>query len=134
MFTLEPLNSANCKGRLLILKEPISYWGGIDPKTGAITDKNHPQQGEIITNRLLLIPAIKGSTASSGALLECIYAGRAPSAMLLFDFDACTLMASWMANVLNLTLPVYKISQSQSVQLIANVHYSINNNIIKKSQ
>jgi predicted aconitase with swiveling domain len=33
----------------LVLTAPISFWGGVNPKTGRIADVRHPQHGIAIT-------------------------------------------------------------------------------------
>ncbi len=30
-------------GEALVLTAPISFWGGVDPRTGLIIDVSHPQ-------------------------------------------------------------------------------------------
>jgi predicted aconitase with swiveling domain len=32
-------------GGALVLDEPLSLWGGVDPATGEIIDAHHPQRG-----------------------------------------------------------------------------------------
>ena len=34
-------------GAPLLLHEPLSFWGGLDPLTGLIIDRWHPQAGEL---------------------------------------------------------------------------------------
>ena len=41
----------------LVLEEPLSFWGGIDPATGALIDTHHPQQGASVTGRILVMPS-----------------------------------------------------------------------------
>jgi len=36
-----------CRAETLVLDEPLSFWGGLDPQTGRIIDERHPQQGAI---------------------------------------------------------------------------------------
>ena len=39
------LVSGRGHGKALILDEPLSFWGGVDPATGAVIDVHHPQAG-----------------------------------------------------------------------------------------
>ena len=48
------------KGEALILTQPISFWGGVDPKTGRIADVRHPQHGQCIADRVLFLPGTIG--------------------------------------------------------------------------
>ena len=37
------------RGAALVLTEPLSFWGGIDPGTGCVIDTHHPQEGATVT-------------------------------------------------------------------------------------
>lgn len=70
------------RGRLLLAKKPISFWGGIDAKTGRIIDTRHDRVGESIVGRVFGFPSEKGSSTASAVLIELIRIGRAPAAMV----------------------------------------------------
>lgn len=72
---------------LLKLDAPLSFWGGLDPKTGQIIDRQHPQCGASMAGKVLYLPGVRGSTAAPGALLENLAAGAAPAAFLLPRFE-----------------------------------------------
>ena len=40
------------RGTVLVLGEPLSFWGGVDPATGVIVDRHHPQAGASISFRI----------------------------------------------------------------------------------
>ena len=73
---------------VLRLTEPLSFWGGVDPKTARVTLAGHPQMGEAVTGRVLLLPGLIGSSSSSAVLLELLYAGTAPAALIMTARDA----------------------------------------------
>ena len=50
------LVEAQASGPALVLDEPLSFWGGLDPATGEIAEANHPQRGEVVTGRMLVMP------------------------------------------------------------------------------
>ena len=52
-------------GEALVSCQPISFLGGIDPKTGEIIEKNHNLLGKNIAGRILVFPGGKGSTVGS---------------------------------------------------------------------
>ena len=58
----------------LALTAPISFWGGVDPKTGVIADARHPEFGQSIAGRVLLVPATVGSSSAAAILLELVHA------------------------------------------------------------
>ena len=37
------VHAGSGEGRILLLEKPISFWGGVDPITGKITDPRHPR-------------------------------------------------------------------------------------------
>jgi len=75
-------------GPLLRLRAPISFWGGVDPKTGRIADPRHPDHGVSIAGAVLAVPATIGSSSSSAVMLELMRRGKAPAALLLGAVDA----------------------------------------------
>ena len=40
----------------LALTAPISFWGGVDPKSGLVADPRHPENGQLISGKVLLVP------------------------------------------------------------------------------
>ena len=76
------------EGPLLRLSAPISFWGGVDPRSGRIADPRHPDHGRSIAGTVLVIPATVGSSSSSAIMLELLREGTAPAALLLGRADA----------------------------------------------
>jgi uncharacterized protein len=74
-------------GRALVLDEPLSFWGGLDPMTGRIVETGHPQVGEVVTGRILVLPSGRGSSSSATVLAESIRAGTAPAGIVLAEPD-----------------------------------------------
>ncbi|HEX9854401.1 MAG TPA: DUF126 domain-containing protein [Acidimicrobiia bacterium] len=74
-------------GVLMVLDEPLSFWGGVDPATGEIIDRHHPQHGSCITGTLLVMPAGRGSSSSSSVLAEALRSGTGPAAVILRELD-----------------------------------------------
>ena len=94
-------------GKRLELGEPLSFWGGFDPQSGIITDPAHPQFGEKVTGRVLVLQRTRGSTSSPGALLESLRLGTGPSGFVLQEPDAVVLVATHLAAVLyGIDIPV----------------------------
>lgn len=81
-------------GPVLKLGAPICFWGGVDPASGRISDPQHPDFDAIVTGKVLAIPRIVGSSSSSQLLLELMYVGRHPAAILLGEPDAILGIAS----------------------------------------
>jgi predicted aconitase with swiveling domain len=90
----------------LALTAPISFWGGVDPKTGAISDTRHPEFGQSIAGRALLVPATVGSCSGAAILLELVHAGHAPAAIVLHEPDAILLLGLIVAKEMGWPTPI----------------------------
>jgi predicted aconitase with swiveling domain len=84
-------------GRGLALTAPISFWGGVDPKTGVIADVRHPQHGIAIAGTVLMLPGTIGSSSASAVLLELIHRNIAPAAIVMHEPDAILLLGVLVA-------------------------------------
>jgi uncharacterized protein len=89
--------AGQASGPLLVLREPVSFWGGVDDATGRIIDAHHPQYGESVTGTALLMGATRGSSSSTSTFLECVRRGTAPSVLLLTDTDPILVVAAAVA-------------------------------------
>lgn len=87
-------------GPALVLDEPLSLWGGLDPETGDIIDQRHPQCGRNVTGRVLVMPVGKGSSSASSILLEAVRLGTAPAAIVLAEADAILALGAAVAREL----------------------------------
>lgn len=72
----------------LRLTEPISFWGGISPVSGTLTDPRSRHHERSIRGTALLIGELKGSSSGSSILLELIFRALAPAAIILDSPDA----------------------------------------------
>jgi predicted aconitase with swiveling domain len=93
-------------GLALVLSAPISFWGGVDPKTGRIADVRHPQCGESISGRVLFLPGTIGSSSASAVLLELVHNGHAPAALILHEPDAILLLGLIVAREMGWPTPL----------------------------
>lgn len=75
-------------GTVLRLDEPVSFWGGISPETSEVVLAGHPQRGERIAGKILVLPRPIGSSSSASVILELLYQGRGPRALILGTPDA----------------------------------------------
>jgi uncharacterized protein len=90
----------------LALTAPISFWGGVNPKTGEVADLRHPEYGQSISGRVLLIPSTVGSSSAAAILLELVYANLAPAALVLHEPDAILLLGLIVAREMGLAPPL----------------------------
>jgi predicted aconitase with swiveling domain len=90
----------------LVLTAPISFWGGVNPKTGLIADVRHPQHGVSISGKILCLPGTIGSSSAAAVLLELVSAGLAPAAIILHEPDAILLLGLVVAQEMGHPTPM----------------------------
>ena len=95
-----PLLAGAATGLALVLHEPLSFWGGVEPATGLIIDTHHPARGQRVTDMILVLPHGRGSSSSSTVLAECLGAGTGPLAILLGEPDVILLLGALVVHEL----------------------------------
>jgi predicted aconitase with swiveling domain len=100
------LPGASTAALALALTAPISFWGGVDPKSGLIVDERHPENGQSVSGRVLLVPATIGSSSAAAILLELVHGKRAPAAIVLHQPDAILLLGLIVAKEMGYETPI----------------------------
>lgn len=85
---------------VLRLEEPLSFWGGVDPVTGDIIEKRHPQYGESVSGRIVSMPRGRGSSSASSILAEALRLGQGPAGLVLESGDAILVAGALVAREL----------------------------------
>jgi predicted aconitase with swiveling domain len=104
-------------GAALVLREPLSLWGGMDPATGELIDAHHPQRGASLAGRVVVMPAARGSSSSASVLAEAVRAGVAPAAIVLGEPDLILAVGAAVAEELYqrvvpvVVLPAQRLSE-----------------------
>lgn len=99
--------AAQAEGPVLASPEGLSFWGGVDPATGAVIDAHHPLHGHSLAGKVVLMPTSRGSCTGSGVLLELILNGHAPAALAFREAeDILTLGALIAGRMFARPLPV----------------------------
>lgn len=89
-----PLLAGAVSGSALVLREPLSFWGGVEPATGLIIDAHHSARGQRVTGKVLVLAHGRGSSSSSTVLAECLGASTGPLAILLGEPDGILLLGA----------------------------------------
>ena len=114
-------------GPVLKLDEPLSFWGGLDPATGAIIDRLHPQRGARVAGRILMMPGGRGSSSGSATLAEALRLGNGPAAILMLERDAIIVVGAMVAAELyGLACPVALAEGSDWEALAAAARLAMN--------
>ena len=76
------------EGLALVSSEPVSFYGGVDPVTGCVTEPGHCCCGENITGKVFVFPTGKGSTVGSYVIYRMKKLGTAPAAIINVETEA----------------------------------------------
>jgi len=122
----KPFIPGSTHGFVLVSREPLSFWGGYDWKSGEIIDRRHPLSGLNAKGKILAVPFTRGSSTTTAVLLEAIRAGTAPNAIITTSTDFFFALASVVADELYATpLPLVAISESDFACLQTGQHIEI---------
>ncbi|MFZ1813588.1 MAG: DUF126 domain-containing protein [Rhizobiaceae bacterium] len=94
------LVEGRASGKLKVLGEPLSFWGGLDSSSGKIIDRWHPQFGETISGHILLLPQGRGSSSGSSVLAEALRLGTGPAGIILMKCDPIIITGAAVATLL----------------------------------
>lgn len=120
------LAPGSADGYALVLHEPLSLWGGVDPATGIIIDARHPQRGASVVGRVLVMPGVRGSSSSSSILAETVRAGCAPAAILLGETDLILAVGAAVAEELyGQRVPVLLLAHEDLAGIADGAHVSV---------
>ena len=86
-------------GEVLISEDPISFYGGVDVKTGVVTEKGHCLYGKSIAGKILVYPYGKGSTVGSYAIYGLKRYGVAPKAIVNIESEPIIIIGCIMAKI-----------------------------------
>ncbi len=76
------------EGTTLVSRDPVSFYGGIDPVTGVVTEPGHAVEGECVTGKVFVFPTGKGSTVGSYVIYRMAKLGTAPAAIINLETEA----------------------------------------------
>jgi predicted aconitase with swiveling domain len=123
---LTPAPRRTVEGRVLALADPISFWGGVSPADGSLTDPRSAQHGESIAGRVLVIRELRGSSSGSSVLLELIYRRQAPCAIVLAAPDAILALGVLVAVEMAWETPgIFRLPAEAQDSLRSGAHASI---------
>lgn len=92
------LVDGEASGEVLALDAPLSIWGGVDTESGRIVDTTHPQSGESLAGKMVVLPHSRGSSSSSSVLAEMLRIGTGPAGIVLEEPDSILVIGVLIAN------------------------------------
>jgi uncharacterized protein len=94
-----PIYRGQADGSALVSTMGISFFGGVDPESGIIVEKNHDLYGQCVAGKILVFPAGKGSTVGSYSLYRMKKNGCAPAAILNAECETITAVGCIIAEI-----------------------------------
>lgn len=93
------ISKGKVKGEIIKTRDPISFLGGVDPKTGMVIDPEHNLHGKKITEKILVIPSGKGSTVGSYVIFQMAKNKTAPKAIISIKAEPIIATGAIMAGI-----------------------------------
>jgi predicted aconitase with swiveling domain len=87
------------EGEALVTSMGISFFGGVDPDTGVVVEKNHELEGQSIAGKVLVFPTGKGSTVGSYTIYRLKHNGMAPAAVVNAECETITAVGCIIAEI-----------------------------------
>jgi uncharacterized protein len=120
------LAPGTASAEVIVLDEPLSLWGGLDPASGEVIEPRHPQRGDSLAGRVVAMTEARGSSSSSSVLAEAVRAGVAPAAILLAAPDLILAVGSAVAEELyRVQVPVVVLDRTDLAGLRTGDHVTI---------
>jgi len=87
------------EGEALVTSMGISFFGGVDPDTGVVVEKDHELEGQSVAGRVLVFPTGKGSTVGSYTIYRLKHNGLAPAAVVNAECETITAVGCIIAEI-----------------------------------
>jgi cis-L-3-hydroxyproline dehydratase len=118
-------------GRVIASDLELSFWGGVDPRTGEVIDRHHPLSGQRLEERILAIPGGRGSCSGSGVVLELLLNGKAPKAMIFErEEDILTLGVVVAEELFGKSIPVLTLTPENFKTVVHTEYVKIDDNVV----
>jgi len=113
-----PFVVGNAKGKILACQTELSFWGGVEPATGEVIDRHHPLSGQLLQDKILILPGGRGSCSGSGVLLEMMVNGKGPAAIVISRPDDIITLGVWIAKeMFNISIPLLMLEEDDFITL-----------------
>jgi predicted aconitase with swiveling domain len=107
-------------GEALVTDVDLSFYGGVDPETGEVVEKDHPLEGKSVSGKVLVMPSGKGSTVGSYVLYALKKAEKAPIAIINVETDPVIAVGSIISEIPTVDkIDIDKIETGQKLEIDA---------------
>lgn len=87
------------EGEALVSRMGISFYGGVDPDSGLVTEAGHDLHGQSVAGKVLVFPTGKGSTVGSYILYRLKQDGLGPLAIINAECEPITAVGCIIAEI-----------------------------------
>lgn len=113
------------EGEVLLLTDPVSFWGGVDHH-GGIIDVHHAQHKAKMTNKILVMPSGRGSSSATAVLAELIRTGDGPLAIVMLQCDTILVIGALVsAEIYGISMPIVELGQAEYDQLLDGMRVAV---------
>lgn len=113
------------EGEVLVLTEPVSFWGGVNHH-GEIIDVHHAQHKAKMTNKILVMPSGRGSSSATAVLAELIRTGDGPLGVVMLQCDTILVIGALVsAEIYGISMPIVELAQAEYDQLTDGMNVAI---------
>jgi predicted aconitase with swiveling domain len=113
------------EGEVLVLTEPVSFWGGVNHH-GEIIDVHHAQHKAKMTNKILVMPSGRGSSSATAVLAELIRTGDGPLGIVMLQCDTILVIGALVsAEIYGISMPIVELGQAEYDQLTDGMNVAI---------
>lgn len=93
------ISGGRAEGLALVSHEPISFFGGVNPDSGIVTEKGHELEGQTVKDTVLIFPNGKGSTVGSYTLYRMKRNGVAPRAIINVECEPIVAVGAIISDI-----------------------------------
>lgn len=107
-----PCISGTASGKAIFSYDSFSFLGGVDWRTGEISDYRHSCYKQNIAQNIFIFPFVKGSTVAGPILSEMIRLGTAPAGIINLRTDPLLMTGPLIfKHFYNKTVPIVNVSE-----------------------
>jgi len=119
-FEGRKISPGEATGEALVTTQGLSFYGGVDPETGVVVEKDHELEGQSITGKVLVFPHGKGSTVGSYVLYQLAKTGNGPVAIINQETETIVAVGCIISDIPAVDqIPIEKIKTGQKLRVDA---------------
>jgi hypothetical protein len=99
VLTGRKIVEGTAEGEALVTRDPISFMGSINPKTGYVIERGHEIEGQCLKGKILVFPSAKGSTGGSYMLYDLVKNGVGPAGIVNAEADSVVVIGAIVADL-----------------------------------